>query len=74
MDATQIKQLAALRPNAARRTVTNIHLTSAELVRFKALAKSCGLNFSALARAALRVFEQQIKDYSSDESGGRTAG
>lgn len=67
MNTAQIQQLGALRPNAAKRTVTNVHLTSAELVRFKALAKACGLNFSALTRAALRVFEKQIKNYSSDE-------
>jgi hypothetical protein len=67
MNATQIQQLGALRPNDARRAVTNLHLTAAELARFKALAKACGLNFSALTRAALRVFEKQIKNYSSDE-------
>ena len=66
---TKIQELGALRPNAAKRTVTNLHLTAVELTRFKALAKKCGLNFSALTRAALRTLEAQIEPRSQEEEG-----
>lgn len=60
MNITQVRQLAALRPNAAARAMTNVHLTAPELARFKSLAKACGVNFSGLTRAALRNLEKEI--------------
>jgi hypothetical protein len=60
MNIADLKQLAALRPDAAERTITNVHLTVAELLRFKSLAKNCGVNFSGLVRAALRKLDREL--------------
>ena len=60
MNITQIKQMAALRRDTVPRTITNVHLTVTELSRFKCLARTCGINFSGLVRAALRQLETDI--------------
>ena len=67
MNTTTVKQLAALRPDAAKRAMTNIHLTATELAHFKTLAKACRVNFSGLTRAALRALEQAINEESHHE-------
>lgn len=61
MNTTDVKELAALRPDAAKRTMINIHVAANELAGFKALAKECGVNFSGLTRAALRTLAGLIK-------------
>jgi hypothetical protein len=60
MNITKIRQMAALQPNEVGRSATNIHLTATDFARFRQLAKTCGVNFSGLVRAALRTLEIQF--------------
>ena len=62
MNISTVRQLAALRPDSVERSATNVHLTATDLTHFRKLAKSCGVNFSGLVRAGLRLIEKAIND------------
>jgi hypothetical protein len=62
MNISKVKQLGALRPEAARRAMSNIHMAAPELTHFKGLAKTYGVNFSTFVRAALRTLEKDLKN------------